>query len=485
MSTKLASNQVDGLPVSVKDYGAVGDGVTDDTNSFLLAVAATPDGGLLEAESGKVYYFGELAGDTSLVTITKRMTLDWKGSKILLHGENDSTYTGTAFIKAVNTGFSMSNYSFEDTTFDIVNGPSRGVIPVLISNTTGSSEGYEIGPCHVIKGQSLVTATATDPNNFRAKGISLVGSCTADDVYYGVNLANNGDSFKGDFTLGRCVRALFAYGTKHLQSNHYFGEGRPASANVLISNGGASLPRTENYKIRSHAGALNGALDIVGDDQIGDPADDRFRNIDVEFIVDTLGANLSLSDPVVNLGTFATGGGFVSSGAGDFDNIKIDLQTELALTNPIVAQTSSPNYGTLELRASSQFNKYGLADSGFTIITGARHTTYFTGDLTATQGTIDCKYITGVQSNGLVHAKLSLAATNGFGAAGRSVAEYIIQGSQSGAGALTINQQDKVYQYDYLSAPVFTIGATGNDLTVDTTVYTDTNSSLSLHIERL
>jgi len=37
MSTKIASNQVDGLAVNVKDYGAVGDGVTDSGPAFAAA----------------------------------------------------------------------------------------------------------------------------------------------------------------------------------------------------------------------------------------------------------------------------------------------------------------------------------------------------------------------------------------------------------------------------------------------------------------
>ena len=62
-----------------------------------------------------------------------------------------------------------------------------------------SKSGFDLN-FSIIKGQSIMQFGATDPSNFRASDIKLNGA-SATDVYYGVNLANNGDNFSGDFSI--------------------------------------------------------------------------------------------------------------------------------------------------------------------------------------------------------------------------------------------------------------------------------------------
>lgn len=56
MTTKLAFNQIDGNAVSIKDFGAVGDGTTDDTAAIIAALAAASDSDtVVEFMSGEDY----------------------------------------------------------------------------------------------------------------------------------------------------------------------------------------------------------------------------------------------------------------------------------------------------------------------------------------------------------------------------------------------------------------------------------------------
>lgn len=62
--------------ISVADFGAVGDGVTDDTLAWINAIAATPEGGLLTGVQGKTYKL------TDRITITKSITIDLNNSTL-------------------------------------------------------------------------------------------------------------------------------------------------------------------------------------------------------------------------------------------------------------------------------------------------------------------------------------------------------------------------------------------------------------------
>lgn len=60
--------------VNVRDHGAVGDGVTDDTNAIQTAISETPDGGLLYFADGEDAY-----NVTGTLTINKRMIITGPG----------------------------------------------------------------------------------------------------------------------------------------------------------------------------------------------------------------------------------------------------------------------------------------------------------------------------------------------------------------------------------------------------------------------
>lgn len=87
--------------VHLRHYGAVGDGVTDDTASIRAAIAACPEGGRILGQQGKTYYITRQS-DGQCLEITKALDLDWGGATILyrpyLVGDAAATHAPAIYI---------------------------------------------------------------------------------------------------------------------------------------------------------------------------------------------------------------------------------------------------------------------------------------------------------------------------------------------------------------------------------------------------
>ena len=81
MTTKLAFNQIDGNVVNVRDYGAVGDGVTDDYSAIQAAVDAA-----LAMGGGEIRF--PSTGNSSLPYYIGNNTILIKGNSLSLVGDN-------------------------------------------------------------------------------------------------------------------------------------------------------------------------------------------------------------------------------------------------------------------------------------------------------------------------------------------------------------------------------------------------------------
>jgi hypothetical protein len=84
VQTKLREN------VSVRDFGAVGDNVTNDTDAIQLAINATPTGGLLYFPAGYTYYCA------SRLVVNKAMTISAYGATIRFNGTRSGGYQNDA-----------------------------------------------------------------------------------------------------------------------------------------------------------------------------------------------------------------------------------------------------------------------------------------------------------------------------------------------------------------------------------------------------
>jgi len=326
----------------LRRFGVTGDGSAVDLTKISNAITSIHTGGRVFGQADHIYNFGDIAGDTYAITVTKNIVLDWQGAKLLCAGNNGSSYTGTGLFQFLDCVCDMRNYDFEDTNFTF-SGPSRGVKPVTISSVAASTQGHRIGPCHIIKGQSLLTCGSGTPATYRASDIQLIGPITGEQVYYGLNLAKNGDRVRGSYFIEEYNRLALIYDIDDVDILiHGGGTPSPSSANLFVSNFGSM--DTTNIKIKAIFDELNGQIRIA-DDFANTAGTGVFRNIHLDVEVKSYGSNLpSTSNEITAIGT-QNSGGWESSSTVKMDNVTVDFKSETVPTNPIVKRTTSPNYG--------------------------------------------------------------------------------------------------------------------------------------------
>jgi hypothetical protein len=151
MSTKLASNQVEGTAVSVKDFGAVGDGVTDETAAVQAALDAVYDsgGGTVIATSG-TYLLGEKDGTTkNLLKLRPNVSIVGEGLTTIFKVA-DNTIGTDGFHVFRNDSELIQGTTYRDFTIDF-NG-TNNLYPAALGG----------GFCHGIRIKSLNGAETTE-----------------------------------------------------------------------------------------------------------------------------------------------------------------------------------------------------------------------------------------------------------------------------------------------------------------------------------
>lgn len=89
--TKSHNRMIEDAPINVKDYGAVGDGITDDRAAFIAAFAAAPVGGTVVIPDSTSYYvFNNDNGLTDAVAITHALTVVLDGTVKATYGTNQA-----------------------------------------------------------------------------------------------------------------------------------------------------------------------------------------------------------------------------------------------------------------------------------------------------------------------------------------------------------------------------------------------------------
>jgi hypothetical protein len=202
--------------ITVEDFGAVGDGVTNDTTAFVNAFTYLQvlNGGRITGTSGKNYAIqAPISGTLLTLTSCNNIDIDFGQSKIT----DTTTYTGTQesvlfnFVTCTKIRLSANVYSQQSVTIVPLSLELRGLRVVRLQE--GGSQ-LEIN-LNLVGGFVGIHAfkAGNDPASYQFSGIS--GVIKSYGVYYpylGTFSGNNVDLL---LEQENCGRPFFIYGANH------------------------------------------------------------------------------------------------------------------------------------------------------------------------------------------------------------------------------------------------------------------------------
>jgi hypothetical protein len=209
--------------VSVKDFGAVGDGVTDDATAIQLAINSLPaSGGIVLFPSGTYQLTATqtVSGKSCHIVVSSRQNVYLCGYGAIVQ----STYTA-ATLNNLGDVFRISssnNIVIEGFTITTqfarsigVGTPSDyGCNAVTIDTSSSSAQNFSMRDVRVLSAMSLLRTLPSA--TYRLRNI-IVENCSIDVGYYGVNCQDNGDNARiENLRTNRINRSYFVYGV----SNH-------------------------------------------------------------------------------------------------------------------------------------------------------------------------------------------------------------------------------------------------------------------------
>ena len=224
--------------VSVKDFGAVGDGVANDRAAIQAAFAASKS---VYFPSGS-YYLGAFSTATNIIDLSAL------GAGVSIHCDNNVEFVvqttasvmPRVFYLLNNSNFSCDPVRIRDTGYDpLLNW--KGAIGFYLD--CGASDNWGDVKIDAIYGSSLVApmlVVGGNANN-RIRGI-WIGQLFSDNCYYGFNAQNNGDGVTIDNLVAYLnYRPYFVYGCSDHKVKIFNRTARTGSGPVNISRSDGGL----------------------------------------------------------------------------------------------------------------------------------------------------------------------------------------------------------------------------------------------------
>jgi hypothetical protein len=282
--TKVSYSMIQGATANVLDFGATGNGVTNDR----AAIQAAFDSGAKKVyfPTG-TYYLGSTATRINFIDLSAlgdNISIVTQGF-VEFVVETTAAVSPTIFYLKNNSNFNCGPIRFTDKGFDpLALSPLQGATAFTLDNTSGGNWGNVV--IDAIYGKDLVSCvivTGAVESANRIRGIHIK-QLFSDNCIYGFNAQNQGDGVKIDNLIAfRNYRPYFVYGVASHQVKIYNRNNRITSGAINISRSPAGLDTTNiwvDYTARDMAIDITHVL-VNHIDLLGGKISDIHLNLDI------------------------------------------------------------------------------------------------------------------------------------------------------------------------------------------------------------